>query len=347
MGLTAHFTNSEFQLKSVAIGTKELTDRHTSEYIATCLIEMCGDWLISEEKVSNVTTDSAPNMIKAFNLAFPGNRHIPCYAHLLNLIVTDSIKDTFGLDDLIKSIKDIVTHFKQSNNAAGRLRKAQITPSEDEYEGETEIQEFSEDEDNEDDPENDLCNKSQQERKKKSYSLIQSCETRFNSDYAMVKRFLDFSMYVSRILYNNPKVQMLRAEELKSVQDAVNVLVPIDAATKDISGEKYVTGSRIIPLTTTLLSNLQKVTPESTIGYDLQNNLLRQLERRFRSPKSHIEKNEKLAIATILDPRFKKIDFSSALNASEAIQKIKLEMEEMDRNDSSKTARHNCTQKTP
>ncbi|CAK1587944.1 unnamed protein product [Parnassius mnemosyne] len=62
-------------------------------------------------------------MVKAVDIAF-GKKHIPCFAHTLNLVVQNSMQQCTELRNLINKVKDIVTWFKQSNMASNKLRKA-------------------------------------------------------------------------------------------------------------------------------------------------------------------------------------------------------------------------------
>lgn len=101
-------------------------------------------------------------MCKAVDLLFGNKRHIHCFAHQLNLIAEKAIRPITAFQDMIKSIKDIVTWFKQSVVAADELRKAQAD---------------------------------QIEKK-----LVQMVPTRWNSSYHMVCRFLELREELNAIL---------------------------------------------------------------------------------------------------------------------------------------------------
>ncbi|CAB3230266.1 unnamed protein product [Arctia plantaginis] len=87
------------------------------------LLKSCSEWDIDVDKVSAVVTDNAASMIKAVDLAF-GKKHIPCFAHTLNLVALNAIQHCPELQNLITKVKTIVTWFKQSNTASNELRKA-------------------------------------------------------------------------------------------------------------------------------------------------------------------------------------------------------------------------------
>lgn len=112
LGVTAHFgIGTEF--KSVTLGVYHLDERHTSEYIAEMLTKTCNEWGFDTEKVTAVVTDNAANMVKAVEIAFGKKKHIPCFAHTLNLVAQHVLLIP-DLQAILSKIKSIVTFFKQS-----------------------------------------------------------------------------------------------------------------------------------------------------------------------------------------------------------------------------------------
>ncbi|XP_017485535.1 PREDICTED: zinc finger BED domain-containing protein 4-like [Rhagoletis zephyria] len=91
LGITAHF-DVDVQFHSVTLGVYELDERHTSEYIAEKLLKACVEWKVETDKLSAVITDNAANMVKAIDLAFGKKKHIPCFAHTLNLVAESAIQ---------------------------------------------------------------------------------------------------------------------------------------------------------------------------------------------------------------------------------------------------------------
>ncbi|KAF2899429.1 hypothetical protein ILUMI_06747 [Ignelater luminosus] len=120
--ITAHFGVGN-ELLSITLGVYQSNERHTSEHIAEMLLKTCTEWGIDRDKISYLVTDNAANMVKAIDLAF-GKKHIPCFAHTLNLVAQNSMQQCTELQSLITKVKDIVTWFKQSNIASNELRKA-------------------------------------------------------------------------------------------------------------------------------------------------------------------------------------------------------------------------------
>ena len=65
MGVTIHFIDANFCLRSYLLDVKELLDNHTGENIAEYLSEIMNDWHLSSIKLSGMTTDNGSNMRKA------------------------------------------------------------------------------------------------------------------------------------------------------------------------------------------------------------------------------------------------------------------------------------------
>ncbi|KAF2882058.1 hypothetical protein ILUMI_24106 [Ignelater luminosus] len=275
LGITAHFGVGN-ELLSITLGVYQSNERHTSEHIAEMLLKTCTEWGTDRDKISSVVTDNVANMVKAIDLAF-GKKHIPCFAHTLNLVAQNSMQQCTELRSLITKVKDIVTWFKQSNIASNELRKA-----------------------------------TQKETK-----LIHEVPTRWNS---MIERFLELRTIVNDIIirYKNAP-PMLTASELSILFSVLQVLRPIEAATKEVSADKYCTSSKIIPLIHCLLLKIKPLKLEESLAKELQSVILKEIDKRM----GVIERVTSLGIATILDPRFKKMHFTDPIACFSAVAKVK------------------------
>jgi hypothetical protein len=69
---------------SFVLETFILCVNHTAENIAAELVRIADEWNITE-KVVAIVTDNAANMVVAIRIT--RWKHIPCFAHTLNLIV--------------------------------------------------------------------------------------------------------------------------------------------------------------------------------------------------------------------------------------------------------------------
>lgn len=215
-------------------------------------------------------------------------------AHLLNLIVDGALKKNEIFSTLSDQVKSIVTYFKQSANTMDLLRAEQ-----------------------------ELAGKKEGE----VLTLIQAVSTRWNSCFDMLERFLKLSATVAKILTiksTKHTPDMVATSQLNIIRDIIVLLAPFKQATEDISGANYVTASLAIPITNLLRKELEQTTSQTDLGISIKNALIKGVEDRL----SPLEKNNFLAIACILDPRFKRLHFNSPLAVSSAISIISKEIRE-------------------
>jgi hypothetical protein len=93
--------------------------------------------------------------------------------------------------------------------------------------------------------------------------LKQDVQTRWNSVFYMIDRFIELSRYVSQILLDNPSGRdMIVAIELNTLKELLELLKPLEIATRELSGEKYVTISKVIPIIHGIYHQIGKVTTQ-------------------------------------------------------------------------------------
>ena len=264
--LTCHFLTSSWELKTLVLGTFELNNDHTADNIAEALQRVAGSWGISNKVVAMVT-DNAANIVAAVRMT--GWMHIPCFAHTLNLVVSDAIKADASIHGLKKKCKQIVTFFHHSVKSTEKLKEIQ---------GQLGIPE---------------------------HKLIQEVETRWNSTYYMFQRITEQHQAVTTALcLANRSDLCLTSTDVELLKAAVAVLKPFEATTREVSADKYVSISKIIPLA----RSLQHLTSGTDKDITLVTELTAQLRRRF----TNIESAHLLAISTLLDPRIKKLAFQDS-----------------------------------
>ncbi|XP_023211757.1 zinc finger BED domain-containing protein 1-like [Centruroides sculpturatus] len=291
MSLTCHFIDgSEFE--SVALGVKELQDRHTADYISEILQSMCDEWGIEKHQVMAVVTDNGANVSKAVKDLFGRDKHLRCFAHTLNLVAVKAVEETKDLHAIILEVKDIVKYFKHSVVASEKLKSIQA------------------------------------QNKSKKIKLKQSVPTRWNSTLEMLARFVELSHDVSAVLLSfHSAPRMISAYNLQVLREVIDILKPFDQLTKQISGEKYITVSSILPMISCMTKATAARTPMETVGKNFQVAMLNSLAHYFKDAES----NYLLAISTILDPRFKRLHFNSPLACSQAISHINETLQDISR----------------
>lgn len=237
------------------------------------------------EKIVTVVTDNAASMKKtADDLRI---RHLPCFAHSLNLTVHDSFKIP-SFAKILCACKAIVTFFRSSTLASDTLRRIQ------------------------------------KRSQKPELKLIQEVETRWNSSFYMLKRIFEVRTELAVAISECPRAPpQLSAETFQAIEEILQVLEPFEVATATISAEKYVTSSLIIPITRGILTKLidfeeKLVTIEAV-------EVLKSLTSSVKTRLKPYTTRTATILATILDPRFKKFGFLLQTDADNAIQKLQTE----------------------
>ncbi|KAL7374602.1 hypothetical protein ABVT39_003702 [Epinephelus coioides] len=125
------------------------------------------------------------------------------------------------------------------------------------------------------------------------------------------------------------------SEEYGIIAGCLRVLAPFNDATVELSEEKRVSGSKVIPLLSMLDHSLEEEvgnaqTPHST---SIANHLRRQLRERLYQ----LQSMSIMSLSTLLDPRFKSIGFFSPSKAAEAVNRLTTECAAVIRNSRQQT----------
>ncbi|XP_046744289.1 E3 SUMO-protein ligase ZBED1-like [Diprion similis] len=300
LGITVHYlpdSGSDDEICSANIGVVPLSESHTSAYIAKVICESLSDWNISTDSISLMVTDNGANMVAAAREVFGSSRHIGCIGHTLNLIVTQAVAASPALETVIQKVKSIVTFFKNSVTASDNSKKMQLVN------GKTEGT---------------------------LLKLIQDVETRWNSKYQMMERFVALADLISAVLLKlgNTGRDMLTGSELAIIKEAIKLLKPIFRATEELSAEKYTSTSKVIPICY-IMRQVRLATFQTSFEY-IRDRTTQQFDWPAKTKLAawdgqtlrNVERVHVYSISTLLDPRFKRLHFSSALTQSEAIQHV-------------------------
>jgi len=104
-------------------GVLELSECHTSVNISEWFECLLDQWSIKKDKVVTVVTDSGANILSAVKTTFGHDKHLPCFAHTLDLVSQRALDNLPDILHIINKMKSIVTFFKQSITASDELRK--------------------------------------------------------------------------------------------------------------------------------------------------------------------------------------------------------------------------------
>jgi hypothetical protein len=292
MAVTVHYLDDSGELQAKLLDCSAFHVRHTSANITTRLLDIIAEFDISL-KVTAVVSDNAANVVKAIDDA--GIVGLRCYAHTLNLSVTAALKKATDFEDLRHKISELVTFTRRSCNAKEDFAACQLRL------GLT-------------------C-----------LALVPDQNTRWNSTFLMLKRFLAQKEAVILFQASNSaqnKNFSFSQEEWKMATDAMNILEPAYEATIELSGEHYVSGSKLIPMVKALLTwysdtanQEQELHPEQ-FKHKLASNLYELMNSYMGNTENIIE----LALATLCDPRYKREAFQGVGAATNAVGYLKQEM---------------------
>ncbi len=293
MAITVHYWDEREECLSAAVlDCHRVQGRHTADLIRDEMKRILDDFNISN-KVLAVITDNASNVKKAIKEM--DLRRLSCYAHCLNLTVLDSIKAIPSLQELRDKVSRIVKLTRQSTVAKETLDKIQV------------------------------------EMGKKPKRLVQDVVTRWNSLYLMLERFLELRDAIS-ILLTKPGMDQdmspLGAGEWGMIEETVQLLQPCFEATVELSAEKTPTGSKAIPMSRVLMAQYassEREAPEGSFAKRLSRIILHNLNERF----GIFEEVRILAVATLLDPRFKGRGFRLEEKKKVAIMQLTKELKDI------------------
>jgi len=251
--ITGHFLNLKtYKLESVCLEAVPLTERHTANTIAEHFNQICEEYSLSAFKIVAITTDGAANMQKAVELFSDHSKWIWCFAHITNLVVQNSLKNTSELDKIIVQIKRIVTYFKQSTIASDELRAEQLKHGKSEG---------------------------------NITYLTQDISTRWNSTLEMIDKFEKLTPILGTILASkNHKdgPQMLAGSHIEVISEIISILAPFKEATTQISADKYVTASMVLPLCHNIRDTLNELNSVTNAAIEFKKNLLKDIEVKYK-----------------------------------------------------------------
>ena len=149
LGMTGHFI-LDYTLHSIMISCSRFKGSHTGDGIFTVYQETLTNFGIAD-KISHIITDNATNMVKAFtlpgmddlatdddedddddylmeqplpdDLVYLQGQRSPCFAHTLQLVVKDGLKEAKQMTKIIRKVSKIVSHCRKSNKTSELLEE--------------------------------------------------------------------------------------------------------------------------------------------------------------------------------------------------------------------------------
>ncbi len=289
LSLTCHFVfNGE--LKWVLLGASQVDGSHSASNLKCIIEKILMDFGIEKKQIVCLTTDNA-TVMECVGREL-GVQWLGCYCHLLGLIVNDSLYPSAAqrqkekeskiyekiqpIIELVEKVKKIVTFFHSSTSATDALIKQQVADNGTEM----------------------------------TLVLVQECKTRWNSLYLMLERYHKLATSIACVLLKLATKVVLPTidyADLQLLNDVMSCLLPFKNATEKLSGSNYITISLIIPTTSELVMELKAKNNMHPAAMALRDLLLFRVNYRLLP----LEKDKLCGMATILDPRFKKLAFQN------------------------------------
>lgn len=290
-----------------------MPEAHTALNIQMFLQKTLEKFLLTEKALA-FTTDGGSNVVKA--VTDMGLVQISCFAHKLNLAANDVLKGHVDLADLRARVSRIVTLTRKSSIARETFISCQTFGT----------------------------------RK----MMIQEVATRWNSTFSMLQRALELKEVIKAFTDHysvSDSIGHFSNEDWSRIAETVELLKPLYEFTVEMSSERSVTASKIIPMAkllvrhynTTLDALRQSVDnyEEPSFKFTLAELLATTMMNRMGGYESVTE----LANASLLDPRYKRIGFSDQQVADAACVKLKTECIALARKMNSEL--DSTTEKTP
>ncbi|GES86543.1 zinc finger BED domain-containing protein 1-like [Rhizophagus clarus] len=230
LGLTATWINKNFEIMDVLLEISYFPTPHTAKAITEGIKNAMQKWEI-ENLVVSITTDNGANVVAAIQDLTPIKR-LSCAAHTLQLAISKGLK---VVENLVSRTKQLINFFSTQKQIE-QLIKVQKEIG---YE--------------------------------EPLHLIQDISTRWNSLYLAWDRLiflqyavLQLSVNLSCSLISEEKTDgirlkkiMIKDNEWELLDELCNILAPFEKATRDFSGNTYVTLSQMFPIITDLTNSLK------------------------------------------------------------------------------------------
>ncbi|XP_068094507.1 zinc finger BED domain-containing protein 6-like [Hyperolius riggenbachi] len=188
--------------------------RQTGSEILSAFEDQIRQWLAPRKLLTGiVVSDNGSNMLSAMRLG--GYTHLPCLAHVFNLIVSKFLGTYEGLKDAVSTARKVSAHIRRSATASASLKLLQ------------------------------------RRHNLPQHRLISDCPTRWNSTLYMLQRLWEQRMavriYLSETASSNLSLDYITGDQWEQIGQVCQVLQPFEQATKLVSMENC-SISQVLPL---------------------------------------------------------------------------------------------------
>lgn len=124
LGITCHWISAKFERKMALLEIENVVERHTAENISQSINDAIEKWCGGRDNIFAIATDNAATMIRATSIV--DVRHQPCFAHTLNLIVCDALKEQAVVISMLSNSRRVAGVFHRSPRASELLKRVQL-----------------------------------------------------------------------------------------------------------------------------------------------------------------------------------------------------------------------------
>ncbi|CAF1098726.1 unnamed protein product, partial [Brachionus calyciflorus] len=330
--LTAHYFTDQLSLRSICLAVRHVLGGHSSNNLTEYIKEILNEFKIVE-KIGFFTTDNVNAMGKTVKQI--GKERIPCFAHILHLIIKNtlkSIKDhsknselSYDPEQEYDQIGEQVEEENEFDQQFDQLAKISIKEKL-KLDVRSTLISYSDNFKLIDKIIRKCCSiaslfnhstnfkeeltKKQKENNKKVEAISQNVETRWNSLFQMLKRISDNHAILNLILSNERKHKhlVISDDEKKCLEESIEIFEVFYEITQRISTESIGTSSLIIPSILLLKSITKENNTQSLFQMGFKEILAHYIK--YYEEKYDLTKNKILVLSTFLNPKFKK--FSKA-----------------------------------
>ncbi|XP_046967590.1 zinc finger BED domain-containing protein 4-like [Vanessa cardui] len=263
LSLTCHAIAENFDRSSIILKCDTFDGRHTGDIIFENFNSMLSEWNIEKDRVHCLIRDEGCNMKNVCRLAL---NDIDCAVHKMQLTIDCSLDSQESIKLVIQKCKKISTHFNHSTIAQKQLQAIQ-----------------------------DRLNQPH-------LKVFQDCITRWNSTFYMFERFLKVKDALSLYINNDSKFSPILPEEWKIIESCIELLIPFEEATRELSSSHALISS-VIPIIQMLNKKVEDLARSE--NFEPIQQAVRTLKTELITKFSNLSDNNLYVIATYLDPRYK------------------------------------------
>ncbi|XP_071147348.1 E3 SUMO-protein ligase ZBED1-like [Mytilus edulis] len=290
-----HHVDKDWNLQSNVLVTREMPERHTGENLAERLKSTISEFELDGKIVSSVH-DNARNMNCASEKCdFDDMR---CFGHTIQLCIKPCLEIP-AIAKLTSHAHKLVGHFKHSTTITAEMRKRQK-----------------------------LFGLRQNE-------LIQDVVTRWNSTQLMIERLCEQRRVITDVMLDTTVTKkcdthmLLKDHEWDYLVEISAVLKQMSHVTTYMCLEKDVSASVMLPIVNGLLKkHLKNSEEDSALAHKMKASISEELITRFK-PYDIETASTQHALASLLDPRHRTLNFFSPEQKKVAIEMLESKLDDV------------------